>query len=140
MQLKRNLTRTTTDPTNKEIIEEVAAITGLTKHQIEQIYLSEFKFVRAVMEEGELNGVTIPNFGRYMVTPARAYKLGRHKTDKRELKLARKNRRTNKQIEEDNARQVTGDSGWVEEFSNQETRSGISSNGESQNMLPVQEQ
>lgn len=70
---KRRHTKPDEEKNVRELIRQVAELNNVTPDQVAHIFLTEFRFVKAVIEKGDLEGVSLPNFGKFFVKPGKLY-------------------------------------------------------------------
>lgn len=67
---KRPLEREST----RQLIQSIADLNNLPYSTVEYIYLTQWKFIKAVIEEGYFKSVLIPSLGKFVVKPYRLKK------------------------------------------------------------------
>jgi hypothetical protein len=63
----------------RELIDKVADAHGLPSYVVEEIYLSQWRFVREVIRSGECKTVMLPKWGKYLVSSRKLEYIKKHK-------------------------------------------------------------
>ena len=126
----------------RDIFRQVASLNNLKIQDVEHVFTTQWKFVKAVIEEGNLDAVSLPQIGKFYVKPGRIYYLNKRRKSgfhpKKKLIKELVKARDRKNIEK-YEREIEEHNKWVEELRFQDYQSGKASREQSQdmfNMLP----
>lgn len=54
-----------------DIYDEIAKEVGMPKYLVEKVCKHPFKFIKDIMQDGLLEGISLPKFGKFVVKPGR---------------------------------------------------------------------